>query len=148
MKNKEYIAFFEYTDEKNGYSVVVPDIPGFHSAGDTYEDAVRNATEGMASHVELMHESGDEISEPSTLEEIKQNWDGWDDWNSDTESKYRIGLIPLMLPFGNSKVLISLDTALLSRIDRVAKNRSAFFSSAAEYMLDGKYNESRHRPRT
>ena len=59
MKNKNYIALFEYDKDFDNYGVIVPDIPGFSSGGDTYEDALKNASEGLASHIELMRENGD-----------------------------------------------------------------------------------------
>ena len=43
---KEYIALFEYDDEA-GYGVVFPDLPGCFSAGDDYDDAMRNAYEAL-----------------------------------------------------------------------------------------------------
>jgi hypothetical protein len=49
--------------------------------------------------------------------------------------EYIVGFIPVLKPFGTQKVLLSMDAGLVARIDRVAKNRSAFLASAAEYML-------------
>ena len=33
----------ERGDEQHAYGVVVPDLPGCHSAGDTFEEALANA---------------------------------------------------------------------------------------------------------
>ena len=49
---------------------------------------------------------------------------------------FYIGHIPIIPPYGTQKILVSIDTGLVARIDRVAKNRSAFLASAAERMLD------------
>jgi len=108
MKNN-YIALFEFTPGKADYNVVVPDIPGFHSAGDTYEDAVKNTIEGMASHVELLREQGIEIIAPRTLDEIRTDWDGWDDWQNDTGGNFVVGFVPLLKPFGTQNIMISMD---------------------------------------
>ena len=132
---KNYIALFEYVPGENGFGVVVPDIPGFSSGGDTYEEAMKNATEGLASHIETMKEFGYKVPAPRSLEKIKKEWKDWKEWEKDY--KFYVGHIPILPPFGTQKVLVSIDTALVARIDRVAKNRSAFFASAAERMLDG-----------
>jgi len=129
-----YIALFEYVSGEEGFSVVIPDIPGFSSSGETYEDAVKNATEGLASHIEVMKEYGAAIPAPRSLEQIKVEWEAWADWEK--EYDFYIGCLPVLPPYGTQKILVSIDTGLVARIDRVAKNRSAFFASAAERMLD------------
>lgn len=131
---KDYIALFEYVPGEEGFSVVIPDIPGFSSGGDTYQDAVKNAAEGLASHIEVMKEYGNAIPAPRSLEQIKAEWEEWADWEKGCS--FYIGSLPVLPPYGTQKILISIDTGLVARIDRVAKNRSAFFASAAERMLD------------
>jgi predicted RNase H-like HicB family nuclease len=132
---KNYIAFLEYVKGEKGYGVIVPDIPGFSSAGDTYEDAIKNAAEGLASHIEVMKEFGNPVPAPRSLEDIKKNWEGWKDWNAEAD-EYMVAMIPILPPYGTQKILVSIDTGLVARIDSVAKNRSAFFASAAERFLD------------
>ena len=132
---KNYVALVEFDREIGNYGVIVPDLPGFSSIGDTYEAAIKNATEGMASHVEVIKELGGKVPVPRSLESVKKDWDGWEDWNKDVED-YTFAMIPLLPPYGTQKILVSIDTSLVARIDRVAKNRSAFFASAAERMLD------------
>lgn len=48
------VAIFK--DETSVYGVVVPDIKGCHSWGDTISDALRNAKEAIYSHVETLTE--------------------------------------------------------------------------------------------
>jgi predicted RNase H-like HicB family nuclease len=136
MKNKNYIALLEFDKDTGKYGVVVPDVPGFTSAGDSYDDAIRNATEGLASHLEVMKEYGEEIPSARTLEEIRSKWDGWKDWARDVKDLLT-AIIPVIPAYGTTKVLVSMDSGLVARIDRVSRNRSAFLASAAEYMLDG-----------
>jgi len=138
---KEYIAFFEYVPGEEGFGVVVPDIPGFTSGGDTYDEAVKNATEGLASHIDVMKKHGEKVPAPRSLEMIKAEWEGWAEW--EREYDFLVGHIPLLPPYGTQKILVSIDAGLVARIDRVSKNRSAFFASAAEYFLEGKPS---HRP--
>ena len=132
---KKYIALIEFDKEAGGYGVIVPDLPGFSSGGKTYDEALKNAAEGMANHIDVMKDLNYKVPAPRSLEAIKKEWDYWDEWNKDVPD-YTVAMIPLLPPYGTQKVLLSIDTALVARIDRVAKNRSAFFASAAERMLE------------
>lgn len=135
MKNNNYIALFEHDAVTGKYGVVIPDFPGFTTVGNSFEEALQNATEGLASHIEVMKELDENIPAPSTFEQIKNNWDGWDDWARDVKN-YITVIIPAIPGYGTQKILVTMDSRLVARIDRIAKNRSAFLSSAAEYMLD------------
>ena len=66
----------------------------------------------------------------------KKNWSGWKSWVKDVPD-YMTAIIPAIPEYGTQKILISMDSRLVARIDRISKNRSAFVSSAVEYMLDG-----------
>jgi predicted RNase H-like HicB family nuclease len=137
MKNNNYIALFEHDAVTGKYGVVIPDFPGFSTVGNSFEEALQNATEGLASHIEAMKDLNENIPSPSTFEQIKNNWDGWHDWAREV-SDYITVIIPAIPGYGTQKILVTMDSRLVARIDRVAKNRSAFLSSAAEYMLDAK----------
>ena len=136
MKNNNYIALLEHDTQTGKYGVVVPDFPGFSSVGDSFEDAVQSATMGLAGHIEVMKDLGEDIPSPSTFDEIKKNWSGWKDWGRDV-AEYITAIIPAVPEYGTQKILVSMDSRLIARIDRISKNRSAFVSSAVEYMLDG-----------
>ena len=131
---KNYIALFEYVSGEKGFSVIIPDIPGFSSGGDTFDTAVKNAAEGLASHINVMKEYGEKIPAPRSLEQIKKQWAEWKEWEKNYN--FYIGHIPVLPPYGTQKILVSIDTGLVARIDRVSKNRSAFLASAAERFLD------------
>ncbi|SFN68354.1 Predicted nuclease of the RNAse H fold, HicB family [Xenorhabdus japonica] len=51
-----YPIAIEIGDENHAYGVVVPDISGCFSAGDSMEDAVKNAKEAITGHLELLAE--------------------------------------------------------------------------------------------
>ena len=138
---KSYIALVEFDDEIGTYGVIIPDIPGFSSGGDTYEEAIRNATEGLAFHLEGMIEDGDEIPEPNCWEEIREKWDGWKDWTNLVQT-YFIAHIPIIPKSSEIPVVVSMDSDLVSRIDSVSQNRSAFLISAAENMLSNQHHKS------
>ena len=137
MTVKNYIALIEFDEEIGTYGVTVPDMPGFFSGGETYEEAVSNAHEGLTFHIEGLLEDGDEIPEPSTWEDIRKNWDGWEYWN-EVVPIYFTAFIPVIPASGEIPLLVTMDTSLVSRIDSVSQDRSAFLSTAAEYMLSKK----------
>jgi len=131
---KNYIALFE-DNGKGGYGVVFPDFPGCISAGDDYDDAVRMAHEALSGHVSAMQADGEPIPVPRTLKEIKATWEDWPTWESEYE--FVVGYVTL-LPLRNQakRVNIMMDEALLSSIDKVTANRSAFLAEAARRMLE------------
>lgn len=133
---KQYIALFEDDPEVKGIGVVFPDFPGCISVGDDYEDAVRMAHEALALHIHGMKEDGDPIPEPRTLEQIKETWEDWNEWkNSYNFTVEHIAALPLQPT--SKRFNVTMDESLLERIDRVAKNRSAFLAEAARRMLEG-----------
>jgi predicted RNase H-like HicB family nuclease len=67
-----YIALVD-KDEGTGYGVSFPDVPGCISAGDTFEQAVANAAEALASHFALMRADGDVIPTPRSYDELKRD---------------------------------------------------------------------------
>ena len=130
MKNKTYIALLEY-DDKPGFGVVFPDLPGCFSAGDDFDDAVRNAHEALS----LYADGDDNLPEPRTLEQIKLGWPDWNEW----EKKYKFmvaGIDLLPLKPKTRKFNISVDERLVLRIDRATRNRSGFIVEAIERALD------------
>ncbi len=53
-----YPLAIEIGDDKHAYGVVVPDIAGCFSAGDSMEDAINQAKEAINGHLELLAEMG------------------------------------------------------------------------------------------
>ena len=141
MKNN-YIALLEHDKTTGKYGVVVPDFAVFTTVGDSFEDAIQNAVEGLASHIEVMRDLNEEIPSPRTFEQIKSEWDGWTDWVKNVPD-YITAIIPAIPGFGTQRVFVTMDSRLVAKIDRVTKNRSAFLSSAAQYMLDHEHDKKR-----
>jgi predicted RNase H-like HicB family nuclease len=127
---KQYIAFIG-TDGPT-LNVVFPDFPGCISVGSDFEDAVRMAHEALSGHVECMKDARLQIPEPSSLDEIRRNWEDWRDWK---DSEYTTALIALVPSHETRKYTISMDSSLMARIDAITKNRSAFLAKAAEEFL-------------
>jgi predicted RNase H-like HicB family nuclease len=134
---KEYVALFEYEDDMKGYSVIFPDLPGCFSAGDDYDEAVRNAHEALA----LYADGETNLPAPRSLEQIKKEWADWAEWEKDYKFMVcKVALYPLKT--GAQRFNISMRSDLVARIDRVASNRSAFIETAAENLLrHGEYSE-------
>ncbi len=131
---KKYIALFETDPEAGSVGVVFPDFPGQITTGDNYDDAVRNAHELLAFVVEGMNQDGEKIPEPRTLEQIKKEWEDWKEWEKD--GHFFVGQVALLPVTKPKKYTLYLSQNLMNRIDAVCKNRSAFFTEAAERMLN------------
>jgi len=127
----QYIALLHKNGRK-GYGVSFPDFPGCVSAGSTVEDALREAAEALALHVDGMREDGDRIPKPRGMEAIRHAKEDWVELQDAI-----IATVPLMPPQGKSlRVQVTIDERLLARIDAVAKNRSAFLCQAALQILE------------
>lgn len=127
----QYIALLHKNGRK-GYGVSFPDFPGCVSAGASVEDALREAAEALALHVDGMHEDGTRIPKPRTVEAIREARQDWVDLKDAI-----IATVSLLPPQGKVlRVQVTMDERLLARIDAVTKNRSAFLSQAALSILE------------
>jgi predicted RNase H-like HicB family nuclease len=59
-----------HKDEGSVYGVIVPDIAGCHSWGDTIEQAIHNTREAIESHVSTLIECGEEVDLSVTPVEV------------------------------------------------------------------------------
>jgi predicted RNase H-like HicB family nuclease len=71
-KTAGYIALV-HKDKDTSYGVSFPDVPGCISAGDTFEEAVDNASQALAGHLAVMEADGDPIPNARSLEDLKQD---------------------------------------------------------------------------
>lgn len=124
----------EPATENTAWGVVVPDLPGCFSAGDSAEDAFANAVEAIAAHCEFLAEDGLDIPVPRPLAEHQAdpefagNW-VWGMVDVDV-SRYE----------GKAeKINITLPRRLLAKIDAYAKahgeTRSGFLAEAARVAM-------------
>jgi predicted RNase H-like HicB family nuclease len=125
-----YIAFI-HKDPDSVYGVSFPDVPGCISAGDTIDDAVRNAVEALSGHIRMLEVDGDPVPSPRDFDAIM---------NDPDLAEHREGamttIVPLVRDRGSStRINVSLDLGLLEAIDAAARERgqtrSAFLASAA-----------------
>ena len=124
-----YIALLHR--EADTYGVMIPDLPGCISAGDSVDDALRNAAEALAFHVAGLIEDGDQVPEPRSLEEIRAAGEDWIDWEGAT-----VAVVPLLPPPEiYQQVKVKLPKRLLAEIDAVSRDRSSFLERAARESL-------------
>ncbi len=124
-----YPIAIELGDGKHAYGVVVPDLPGCFSAGDTLDEAIANAEEAILLYLEDATDAGQAPVAPSALEKLRRpkEWRGWT-W----------GVVDVDIAKLSSKatrVNITLPDRLLDTIDRHARkrgeSRSGFLARAA-----------------
>ncbi len=74
-----YPIVIEAGNDTTAYGVVVPDLPGCFSAGETLDEAVTNTTEAIELHIEALLASGEPIPAARTLSAHQKNPDyaGW-----------------------------------------------------------------------
>jgi len=128
MKLKYPIAI-EPGKEGKAFGVVVPDLPGCFSAGDTLDEAVENSKEAITLWVETVLDNNGTIPAPSPLAAHVNNQEfiGWL-WAV-------VEIDGTLLDDRAERVNISLPRRILSRIDRYAaahgETRSGFLVNAA-----------------
>lgn len=124
-----YPIAIEPGDAKHAFGVVVPDLPGCFSAGDTLDEAVDNAKESIELWLETVIDDGGAIPEPRSITEHQSNpeYSGWI-W----------ALVALDLAELSDKVErvnVTLPARVLRRIDAAAKaageSRSGFIAHLA-----------------
>lgn len=126
-----YPIAVELGDEKHAYGVVVPDVAGCFSAGDTFEEALENAKEAIIGHIEILVEEGEKIPLPSIIDTYVNQ----EEYKGFVFAAVDVDLTHLM---GKSeKINITLPSLLIKRIDEFVqthheyKSRSGFLASIA-----------------
>lgn len=129
------IAIEQGTGDRS-YGVVVPDLPGCFSAGDTVDDAIDNAAEAIMVWCEAMVENGDAVPPATTVATYasKREFKGW------TWALVDVPVEQLMGPA--ERVNITLPKRVLAAIDHHAKaggeTRSGFIARAALVEISGR----------
>ncbi len=124
-----YPIAIETGDKRHAYGVVVPDLPGCFSAGDTLEDAMTNAREAILLHLEGLLEDQKSLPKPSALEVLqrKRSFRGW------TWALVDVDLSELGEKA--TRINISMPQRVLRAIDtharRSGETRSGFLARAA-----------------
>ncbi|MBB3330312.1 putative RNase H-like HicB family nuclease [Halomonas campaniensis] len=131
-----YPIAIEIGDEQHACSVVVPDLPGCFSAGDSFDEAIANAREAIEGHLESLSEHGDPIPTATAIQQHLKHPDfaGW------VWATVEIDMTPYL---GKShKINVTLPDLLIKRIDSTVakhgdyKSRSGFLARAALHELE------------
>ena len=97
------------------FGVVVPDLPGCFSAGDTLNEALTNAEEAAAAWIDTTIDAGQPVPRPSCLDAIQ---------GDATYAGWVFGVItvdPAVLDDSSERVHITLPRRVLKRLDTIAK---------------------------
>lgn len=110
-----YPILIEEGTDTTAFGVVVPDLPGCFSAGDTLDEAVEAAKEAAAAWIDTALDEGMPVPPPSSLEEVRKlrDYKGW-----------AVGLIDLEDAFFDDtveRVNITLPRRVLRRLDDMAR---------------------------
>jgi predicted RNase H-like HicB family nuclease len=125
----KYPIAVEPGDDNHAFGIVVPDLPGCFSAGDTLDEAVENSKEAIALWIETVLDDNGTIPTPGLLaHHIKDpGFSGWL-WAV-------VEVDGALLDDHSERVNISMPRRILSRIDRYAaahgETRSGFLVNAA-----------------
>ena len=126
---------FIHKDKDSAYGVIVPDLPGCFSAGDTIEEAIQNAHEAIECHIEGLLSDNESLPLKKSVEEHFE------------DSDLKDGVLAIVeidiskLAGRTVRVNISLPERFLKQIDEYARghggNRSGFLMDAAmSYMAE------------
>ena|SRR5579863_501639 len=121
-----YPIAIEPGGESAAFGVVVPDLPGCFSAGDTLDEAFAGAEEAAAAWIDAALDAGEAIPTPSSLEVLRENPDyaGW--------TFGIVTLDPALFDDTIERVNISLPRRVLLRLDALARSagetRSGFIA--------------------
>jgi predicted RNase H-like HicB family nuclease len=130
MNTLHYTIVIEPGDAKHAFGVVVPDLPGCFSAGDTLDEAYANAKQAIEAHLELSLEHNEPIPECKSLDEHRHNpeYAGWI-WAVIEVEDIPAKKTPIRLN-------VSLPEYLVNQIDQYAEahhlTRSGFLAKAAQ----------------
>lgn len=129
----KFLIAIEPGTNTTAYGVVVPDLPGCFSAGDTLEEAFDNAREAIDAHCEVLAEDGQDVPLPAAMAAHQANLDyaGW---------VWAMVDVAVESYWGPAeKVNITLPGRTLRRIDEYARahgqTRSGFLAEAARQAM-------------
>jgi predicted RNase H-like HicB family nuclease len=109
-----YPVAIEAGTNTTAYGVIVPDLPGCFSAGDTLDEALAAAEEAAAAWIDAALDAGEDVPAPASLEDLRRSPDyaGW-----------IFGVIsvdPALLDDTVERVNITLPRRVLKRLDALA----------------------------
>ncbi|MBO4576447.1 MAG: type II toxin-antitoxin system HicB family antitoxin [Neisseriaceae bacterium] len=120
----------EIVDNKAVYGVIVPDLLGCVSVGDSYQQACDNITDAIALHLESLAADGDTIPMPKTIDDYVDKVD----YQGMSWAMVEIDLTPYL---GKAeKINITLPQSLLYQIDKKILSNKSLFKSRSNYLAN------------
>ncbi|MBF0325042.1 MAG: type II toxin-antitoxin system HicB family antitoxin [Alphaproteobacteria bacterium] len=121
-----YPILIEEGSDNAAFGVVVPDLPGCFSAGDTLDEAMEAAREAAAAWIDAALDAGVDIPAPSRLADAR-SLPGYEGWSVGV-----IELDPALFDDSIERVNITLPKRVLRRLDDLAaarhQSRGAFIA--------------------
>jgi len=110
-----YPIAIEIGNESTAFGVVVPDLPGCFSAGDSLDEAILAAEEAVIAWIDATLDAGGDVPRPSSLEDVRGNpdYEGW--------AFGVVNIDPAALDNSSERVNILLPRRVLRRLDELAK---------------------------
>lgn len=112
-----YPIAIEPGSDTTAWGVVVPDLPGCFSAGDTMEDAMIQVEEAVIVWMEAVLDAGEEIPRPTSIDALRAANPDFADWHWSL-----VKVDPAMLDDTLERVNISLPRRVLHRLDLRARS--------------------------
>ena len=124
-----YPIAIEPRTDTSDYGVVIPDLPGCFSAGDTLEEAIAGAEEAGLAWIDATLDAGEAIPPPSSLEAIRAKAE-FSSWILSV-----VTIDPVALDDTVERVNITLPRRILRRLDEEARaageTRSGYIAKLA-----------------
>jgi predicted RNase H-like HicB family nuclease len=125
-----YPIAIEPGTDSAAWGVVVPDLPGCFSAGDSMEEAMIQAEDAVTAWIEATLDAGQEIPKPSSIDAMRAAHPELRGW-----LWALVKVDPAMLDETLERVNISLPRRVLHRLDALARSagetRSGFIARMA-----------------
>lgn len=122
-----YPIFIEPGNDTRAWGVVVPDLPGCFSAGDTLDEAIMAAEQAAAAWIDAALDAGMPIPAPSPAADRAADYPGW-----------LLGVVniePALLDDSTERINITLPRRVLARLDAKARecgeSRSSYIARMA-----------------
>ena len=130
-----YPIVIEPGTESTAFGVVVPDLPGCFSAGDTVDEAFANAEAAIELWVEAALDAGERVPSPSAIEHVREAHAEYASWTWGL-----VSIDPAVLDDTIERVNVSLPHRVLYRLDELAKasgeTRSGYIAKLAMTATD------------
>ncbi len=134
MRNA-YYALIHAPEGDTAWGVTFPDLPGCTSAGDSFEDALRQAEDALSGHIAALAADGDIVPAPRAYAELTDD--------AEVQQDLAEGAVLQSVPYqqisARTRINIMIDAGLLADTDRAAeeegRTRSGYIENALKARL-------------